>query len=163
MDKEILQAILEMVKTGGFYGVWGIIGYWFMQLLTVISKGVILWVVISTISSLIKHCFDNYTKTKATTYRIISEEATQAFSNAFQEMAKASTDLMKEYKTQLKTLNESQKQNQIIGEIDMRLFICCTIAMVLNHFNIEPDGAFLFSVALGILMAVLQDVKEIIK
>lgn len=110
MDKEILSAILEMVKAGGTYAIWGIVAYWFMQLLTIVTKGGIVWGIISTICSLIKHCWDNYQQAKSTRVSLLSEDITNKFSQTWANVSVEVSGLARELRTQLEELRKSSQK-----------------------------------------------------
>lgn len=75
MEKEILTALVEMVKSGGQMAVFGIIAYWGMQILAIAVKGGFLCLGIQLISKVLTHCWDNYQLNKACRTVLISKEA----------------------------------------------------------------------------------------
>lgn len=107
MDKEILSAILEMVKAGGTYAVWGIVAYWLMQLLTVVAKGGILCLCFRIISQTLIHCWDNYQQSKAKRITLLSEDITDRFSQTWANLSVEVSSLMRELRTQLEELRKS--------------------------------------------------------
>lgn len=107
MDKEIMQAILEMVRAGGTYAVWGIVAYWFMQLLTVVAKGGILCLTLQIITQTFKHCWDNYQAKRSQRIALLSEELSGNLKQSAASLSSEISSLVKELRTQLEELRKS--------------------------------------------------------
>lgn len=113
MDKEILNALLEMVRSGGQMAVWGIVAYCGMQLLTVAVKGGVLCLVFRIISQTIKHCWDNYQRNKVNRVALISKEASDNILSAFKDYQDTVNQILKDIAIQLTSLSERLKDSQI--------------------------------------------------
>lgn len=107
MDKEILNALLQMIQSGGQIAVWGIVAYWGMQLLALTVKGGIIWGCLGTLSGLVRHCWDNYQQCKASRVSLLSDKVTGDITQVFSTLSSEISSLAKELRTQLEELRES--------------------------------------------------------
>lgn len=110
MDKEILQAMVEMVKTGGQTAVWGVGIYWLMVLLktVVITGGWILC--LSQIRITLTHCWDNYQINKDRRITLISDKVSKTISDTMETFQKNTMDILKDLTEQLNKLKDSSKK-----------------------------------------------------
>lgn len=107
MDKEILNALIEMIRSGGTLAIWGIVTYSLMQILKIAVTGGILCWIVSALCSLVKHCWDNYQREKATRVSLLSQDLTTKFTEVFSALSAEITTLLRELRTQFEDLRNS--------------------------------------------------------
>lgn len=107
MNKEILDALLEIVKQGGQYSLWGIFLYWIMIILTIAVKGGVVCLVISMVLNFSRFWISSYFNKAKESYPIISSQASDKILEAFTKIIETMDLKLKDIK---KTSEDSQKK-----------------------------------------------------
>lgn len=104
MEKEMLTALVEMVKSGGQMAVFGIIAYWGMQILAIAVKGGFLCLGLQIVSEVVRKCWDNYQLNKACRTVLISQEASATLINTVKSNQTTYEGILKDIQNDIQTL-----------------------------------------------------------
>lgn len=112
MEKEILQALVEMVKSGGQMAIIGIGVYWLMVILKVAVHGGVLWLLGRLVCSTIIRCLELRLDKRNSTISLLSKEVAEEMCNRFQEISEEQSVILKDIEEELKRLKSESNGNQ---------------------------------------------------
>lgn len=104
MEKEILTALVEMVKQGGTLAIVGIGVYWLMAILKLAVHGGIVWLVFHLICKTFIRAWELRLDKRNSTITLLSEQASKDICNRFQDISSETTAILKDIEAELKVL-----------------------------------------------------------
>lgn len=112
MEKEILTALVEMVKQGGTLAIIGIGVYWLMAILKLAVHGGILWVVCRLACSTIVRCLELRLDKRNSTISLLSKECATSICTTLDSIAKEQQAILKDIDEELRALKTQSNGNQ---------------------------------------------------
>lgn len=106
MEKEILNAIVEMVRQGGQLAVWGVFVYLFMQILKVAVSGGIIWIIIRTICTTFLGGLELHIRKRSEEITLLSEEVSASLTNTLEQYSKSMTEVLESIERQMKNCSK---------------------------------------------------------
>lgn len=104
MEKEILTALVEMVKSGGQMAIYGIAVYWGMTILKLAVHGGLIWVCLRLICTTIIKAWELRLDKRASDITLLSEECSKQILDTINSFSKENIAILKDIEMQLKVL-----------------------------------------------------------
>lgn len=104
MEKEILTALVEMVKSGGQMAIYGIAVYWGMTILKLAVHGGLIWICLRLICTTVIKAWELRLDKRASDITLLSSEACKDFTKALDTLSKENLAILKDIELRLTAL-----------------------------------------------------------
>lgn len=105
MEKEILNAIVEMVKQGGQLAVWGVFVYLFMQIVKAGTIGGITWLIVKTLCQTLSRCWELAQDRRKEAITLLSSDLQTKLLASLTEFQGSTTTILQDLENRLKGLS----------------------------------------------------------
>ena len=105
MEKEILNAIVEMVKQGGQLAVWGVFVYLFMQIVKVGTIGGITWLIVKTLCQTLARCWELAQDRRKEAITLLSTDLQSKMVDSLEGFQKSTTAILAVFEQRLADLS----------------------------------------------------------
>ena len=109
MQKEILEALVEMIRQGGTLAVWGIFVYLLMGIIKVAVTGGFLWITIKCVATNWRGYLERKLDSKAQSLKVFSDKASTRLVSCLDSYHKEVEIILKDIQTQLENLKKNSK------------------------------------------------------
>ena len=111
IERQILTALVDLLKTGGMYALFGIVGWFLFQLLKIALFGGIVWAITSRLISCVSNIYLMRIYNKSQTYTLLSAKVSKHLMDSIKDFQTQSTQLIDRLLQSVKSANDSSQNS----------------------------------------------------